>query len=335
MSSNANSMFDAFRKLETDPTDEKAAAEARPQKKAEAPDQKGEGEREGEGEGGPLVVPPVLRCSDCRTTLYQTYFAMAGRPVCAKCRQPYAKALAYGRGPKTNQRAMLWGVGTALGCALVFGIVSMTIPFIRHLLSIGIAFAVAKALMAATGNLGGRRFQYMAVAMLYGAIGVGSVFPVALALNDKNVLAAVAQQRENDKTLGQSPIGTSAELVGEQDKGADLVLDARRDIGALADQLEKEVNARRALAAIHVSMTPDQKQAQSLIYRDAVGMGLLMQVFFSPFVGLLTYGVFSAGIGLLLLIFSLHKAWRWTEMQTQLDLSGPHRVGSGPIPCLY
>ncbi|HEV8366256.1 MAG TPA: hypothetical protein VGQ52_22265 [Gemmatimonadaceae bacterium] len=323
MPSNANSMFDAFRKLEDEPKDEKDAQPARQEKK------------EAEPESGPAVVPPVLRCSDCRTTLYQTYFAMAGRPVCAKCRVPYAKALAFGRGPQTNTRALMWGMGAALGCALVFGLVSMTVPFIRHLLSIGIAYAVAKSVMAATGNLGGRRFQYMAVAMLYAAIGIGSVFPVAMALNDKSVLAAVTQQRENDKTLGQNPLGNSAELVGESDKGADLVLDARRDIGAIADQLEKQVGARRALAAIHVSMTPDQKHAQNLIYRGEVGMGLLMQLAFSPFVGLLTYGVYSGGIGLLLLIFSLHKAWRWTEMQTQLDLSGPHKVGGGPIPCLY
>lgn len=318
-------MFDAFRKLETEPTDEKDAQPVRNQKKTEEP----------EPENGAVVVPPVLRCSDCKTTLYQTYFAMAGRPVCSKCRAPYAKALAFGRGPKANQRALMWGLGAALGCALVFGLVSMTIPFIRHLLSVAIAYAVAKSVMAATGNLGGRRFQYMAVAMLYGAIGIGSVFPVAMALNDKNVLAAVEQQRQNDKTLGQNPLGNSTELIGEQDKGADLVLDARRDIGAVADHLEKQVNARRALAAIHVSMTPDQKQAQVLIYKGEVGMGLLMQFLFSPFVGLLTYGVFSAGIGLLLLLFSLHKAWRWTEMQSQLDLSGPHRVGSGPIPALY
>lgn len=323
--SNANSMFDAFRKLETEPTDEKEQP-VRQQKKAEEED---------EAENGPAVVPPVLRCSDCKTTLYQTYFAMAGRPVCSKCRAPYAKALAYGRGPKTNQRALMWGLGATLGCALVFGLVSMTIPFIRHLLSFGIAYAVAKSVMAATGNLGGRRFQIMAVAMLYGAIGIGSVFPVAVALNDKSVAAAVEQQRENDKTLGGNPIGTSMDLVGEKDKGADLVLDARRDIGAVADQLEKQVNARRALAAIHVSMTPDQKHAQNLIYNGQVGMGLLMQFLLSPFVGLLTYGVYSGGIGLLLLVVSLFKAWRWTEMQTYLDLSGPHRVGSGPIPPLY
>jgi len=323
MSSNANSMFDAFRKLEDEPKDEKDAKPARQENE------------EAEPETGPAVVPPVLRCSDCRTTLYQTYFAMAGRPVCGKCRAPYAKALAFGRGPKTNVRALTWGMGAALGCALVFGLVSMTVPFIRHLLSIGIAYAVAKSVMAATGNLGGRRFQYIAVAMLYAAIGIGSVFPVAMALNDKSVLAAVEQQRKNDNALGRNPLGNSAELVGESDKGADLVLNARNDIAAVADQLEKQVNARRALAAIHVSMTPDQKHAQNLVYRGEVGMGLLMQLVFSPFVGLLTYGVYSGGIGLLLLVFSLYKAWRWTELQTQLDLSGPHRVGSGPIPSLY
>jgi hypothetical protein len=226
-------------------------------------------------------------------------------------------------------------MGAALGGALVFGLTSMTIPFVRHLLSLGIAYAVAKAVMAATGNMGGRRFQYMAVAMMYGAIGLGSIFPVAMALDDKNVLAAVEQQRENAKIARENPVLNSAQLIGEQDKGADVVLDARRDISAMAEQMEKSVNARRAMAAIHVSMTPDQKQAQNLIYKGQVGMGLLTQFFFSPFVGLLTYGVFSAGVGLLLLVFSLHKAWRWTEMQMLLELSGPHRVGSGPIAPLY
>lgn len=322
MSSNANSMFDAFRKLDPDPAEEKKAEPARQKKEEHEP-------------AAPVAAPPVLRCSDCKQTLYQTYFAMAGRPVCPKCRAPYAKAIALGRGAQANRRALLWGLGAALGGALVFGIVSMTIPFIRHLLSFGIAYAVAKAVMSATGNFGGRRFQVMAVALLYGAIGVGSVFPVALALDDKNVLAAVEQQRINEKTIRESPLGNSTQLIGEPDKGADVVLDARRDIGTLADQLEKQVNNRRALAAIHVSMTPDQKQAQNLIYKGQVGIGLVMQFLFAPFVGLLTYGVYSAGIGLLLLIFSIHKAWRWTELQQHLDLSGPHRVGSGPIPPLY
>jgi hypothetical protein len=319
----ANSMFDAFRKLDPEPSDAPKAGPIRPKKEEQEP------------EGTPVAVPPVLRCSDCKTTLYQTYFAMSGRAVCSKCRAPYAKAIAYGRGPKANQRALLWGMGAALGGALVFGLTSMTIPFVRHLLSLGIAYAVAKAVMAATGNMGGRRFQYMAVAMMYGAIGLGSIFPVAMALDDKNVLAAVEQQRENAKIARENPVLNSAQLIGEQDKGADVVLDARRDISAMAEQMEKSVNARRAMAAIHVSMTPDQKQAQNLIYKGQVGMGLLTQFFFSPFVGLLTYGVFSAGVGLLLLVFSLHKAWRWTEMQMLLELSGPHRVGSGPIAPLY
>jgi len=60
-----------------------------------------------------------------------------------------------------------------------------------------------------------------------------------------------------------------------------------------------------------------------------------MTFFFSPFVGLLNYGIFSAGVGLLLLVYSIFRAWRWTEQQQYLELSGPHKVGEGPIPPMY
>jgi hypothetical protein len=324
------SLYDAFKKVATEGDEASPAPE-----KPALPQQPKETTAE---DGNPkLDVPPVLRCSDCRVTMYKTYFAMAGRPVCAKCRAPYAKAISRGRGPEATRRAVLWGTGAALGCAIVFGGVSMTMPFLRHLLSFGIAYAVTKAVMSATGNVGGRFQQYLTVALTYAAIGLGSAMPVALALNDESVHKAVAQQRANDSLVARSPIGNSAELVGEADKGADLVLNARQQIGDMAEALERQVNARRALAAIHVGMTPDQKHAQQLVAggSGAIAIGLVMLLVFAPFVGLLAYGVFSGGVGLLLLILSLFKAWRWTEVKDLLELTGPHRVGEGPIPTLY
>ena len=320
----SDDMYDAFKKVESAGDKPKPPSSGRTSEQAPV-------------ESGPLVVPPVLRCSDCHETMYKTYFSMAGRALCAKCRAPYAKALAYGRGPGATRRAMLWGGGAALGCALLFGVVSMTVPFIRHLLVFGIAWTVMKAVMAATGSLGGRNYQIVTVCLTYAAIGLGSAFPVALALDDKSVHAAVAQQRANDSLLAGTPLGTSSELVGQADAGADLVLDARREIGEVADALEKQVNARRSLAKIHVGMTPDQKHASRLILQggNAVTVGLLVTFFFAPFASLLTYGIFSGGVGLLLLVYSLFKAWRWTEQQVVLELTGPHRVGQGPIPTLY
>lgn len=222
-----------------------------------------------------------------------------------------------------------------MGCALLFGIVSMTVPYVRNLLSFGIAFAIAKAIMAATGNLGGRTFQYMTVALIYGAIGLGSVLPVAIALDDKSVIAAVDAQRAYDAQLKGSAIGTSTELTGEKDAGADVVLDARRDIGAIAEDLEKQVHARRALAQIHIGMSEPQKQAQLVRAGGAIVPSLVVMFFVSPFLGLLSSGVFAAGVGLLLLAYSLHKAWRWTDVQMPCELSGPFRVGTGPIPAMY
>lgn len=322
MFTNDDSMFDSFRKLESD------AENKEPETKEQ---------QEQEPDESSKTVPPVLRCSDCRLNLFQTYFALSGRPVCAKCRVPYAKAIAYGRGPRAVQRALRWGLGVALGSALVFAGISMTVPFIRHLLVIGIAFAVTKAVMAATGKLGGRPYQWITVVLTYSALGLGSAIPVACALDDKSVLAAVEQQRKNEENMRNSVLGNATELTGAPDKGADLVLDARRDIATLAEDLEKQVRGRQDLAKIHVGMGEHQKQAQQLMAggKSTIVTGLIMIFFFAPFVGLLSFGIYSAAVGLLMMIFSIYKAWKWTEVQVYWELSGPFRVGAGPIPPLY
>jgi hypothetical protein len=62
-----------------------------------------------------------------------------------------------------------------------------------------------------------------------------------------------------------------------------------------------------------------------------------MIAFFTlPVLAMFEFGLYVAGVGLLALGFSLYKAWNLTDGQgLDLHLSGPHRVGSGPLQATF
>src|SRR5215208_2275186 len=68
------------------------------------------------------ISTAFLPCSDCRAPMRTHYFALDTRPVCPKCRAGYEKRIAYGRGPGSLARILLWGGGAALAGAIVLGL---------------------------------------------------------------------------------------------------------------------------------------------------------------------------------------------------------------------
>src|SRR5687768_1122107 len=58
--------------------------------------------------------------------------------------------------------------------------------------------------------------------------------------------------------------------------------------------------------------------------------------FFLPVLAMFEYGLYVAGVGLLAIGFALYKAWDLTDGQgLDLQLSGPFRVGQGPIQSTF
>src|SRR5215510_5635004 len=100
----------------------------------------------------PVKVPPALPCSDCKEVMRGVYFALDGRPVCAKCRVPYQEKVAFGTGPAAMRRAVLYGAGAAAIGAIALGVVVLGFGFGRIPMAIGIAYLVAKAIGKATGD---------------------------------------------------------------------------------------------------------------------------------------------------------------------------------------
>jgi len=50
-----------------------------------------------------------------------------------------------------------------------------------------------------------------------------------------------------------------------------------------------------------------------------------------PILANLQYGIYAAGLGLVAFAFGMKKAWDLTEGGMVLELSGPYKVGDGPI----
>ena len=50
-----------------------------------------------------------------------------------------------------------------------------------------------------------------------------------------------------------------------------------------------------------------------------------------PILANMQYGMYAAGLGLLAFAFGMKKAWDLAANGIELELSGPYKVGEGPI----
>jgi hypothetical protein len=66
--------------------------------------------------------------------------------------------------------------------------------------------------------------------------------------------------------------------------------------------------------------------------RGAMLMGVIGLLFILPILSSFSYGIYAGVISIFALGFGLKKAWELTALVTDYDLSGPFRVGEGPIP---
>src|SRR5688572_8049554 len=125
----------------------------------------------------PPASAPYMSCSECRADMRDRYFALNERPICAKCRPEFAKRIQRGTGAGAFQRAFLQGLITALVGAAILGTGVLFIPFVRIFVVIAVGHFIGKRIMAAVDGYGGRRYQWLAVALTWFAIGLGSLVP--------------------------------------------------------------------------------------------------------------------------------------------------------------
>jgi hypothetical protein len=111
-------------------------------------------------------------CSGCGAALGGEYHELNGHHVCAACRAREEAAFGLDRQWSRFAVAAAYGFGAALaGGLLYWGFVKVThIEF--GLMAIAVGWLVGKAVMKGSNMRGGRRYQYLALALTYFSISV-------------------------------------------------------------------------------------------------------------------------------------------------------------------
>jgi len=280
----------------------------------------------------PAKIPPALSCSDCKAVLRTTYFVMNERPVCPKCRGEYKAKVDRGTGNAAMMRAIGYGAGASLAGAALFSAFLLVAPGVRllgGLVGIGIGMLVARAIGKATASYGGRRYQIVAVTCTYMAISLAAMAPVIRTVYKIN---HVKVPPKSESRAG--PAGEQAELREELNsvtpaENEDPAVTAQREKeAARADSIQRLEAARAAVR----NGSPDGSFASRLngsvgsVLVGAIGLFIVL-----PIISSFGYGLYAGVLTIFALIYGMKKAWEMTELVTDYQLSGPFRVGTGPI----
>jgi hypothetical protein len=157
-------------------------------------------------------------CSHCKVAIRERYWRANDKIFCAVCRGQIAAAIEGSRAKASFGKAVLLGGAVALACGIGYAIFVQASGMQLALVTIGIAWAVAKTVRSASGALGGRRFQILAVLLTYVGSAMGYAGPVLHAFRDR------AEKRAEKKNADDEADSPSTSKADKPAAGAGMVL---------------------------------------------------------------------------------------------------------------
>jgi hypothetical protein len=248
-----------------------------------------------------------MSCSECRAPMREKYFSLNERPLCAKCCPKYARRI-----KRTDGAGAIWRVGLQGAIVAVVGVVALVVvitlfPPARIFLLIPIGYYIGKRMMSSLDGYSTRRYQYLAASLTYLCFLIGFTIPAVREQRD-----AVTRNAENRVKM-QGTMATQADAINEEL----AALNASR--GVAVDPSEEQA-------------APLQKKAAADDIGPGPGLALVL-LLFSPFFAMMQFGMMASAMGVMALVYAMYQAWKQTDGQGMtLDLTGPFRVGQGPIP---
>jgi hypothetical protein len=251
-------------------------------------------------------------CSFCKTALSAGYYRINGKLACANCVQQVQNAM-----PKDSHaafvRAIIFGsVGALIGMALYAGIEIATKLTIGYL-ALGVGYIVAKAMLIGSGNIGGRRYQFVAVALTYAAISVAFV-PVMM-----------TQMYKQGKFGQKTNVGAKAPETPAVPNTAQPSVETPGEPPQPPAASSDSTAAPSAESQPSVPSIPETKQAPKKPSGMSLlkGLGMLLLVgLASPFLELAD--PVHGAIGLVILFVGLNIAWRMTAGARKVSIEGPY-----------
>jgi hypothetical protein len=148
----------------------------------------------------------ALVCKNCSQPIISAYYDVSGHSVCAECRTKIGAIMETPTGVAPLVKAGLFGLGAGIAGAIVYYAVLALLNLEIGIVAILIGYMVGYAVRKGAGG-GGRRFQVMAVALTYAAVGLAYTPIVFKAADDHRNQAA---QQATDSASAAAPAETSA-----------------------------------------------------------------------------------------------------------------------------
>ncbi len=115
---------------------------------------------------------PAAVCVACKNSIVSDYYQLNGKVTCADCRVAIEDAISTPEGVGPFARSAGLGILAAIaGAAIYFGVIALANLEIG-IIAIAIGYMVGWAVRKGAGGRGGRRFQVLAVALTYWAVGL-------------------------------------------------------------------------------------------------------------------------------------------------------------------
>ena len=287
----------------------------------------------------PAKVEPFISCSECKTPMRKSYYALNERPICGKCRMPYAKTIVASEGPGAFTRtAIQAGIIAIVGAAVLAGIVAV-FPPAKILVVIPIGWLIGKRIISSVDNYSNQSYQKLAVGLTYTALLAGMSIGAVRGMKEDTA------RRAEVRTKMQGTAATQDDAIAEEMKSmraADSIeavqngetfdpddtmeADDTTTIMTGDAELDSAFVREKRRAALEAAAPPPELP-------KGPGPGLLAFMFLlTPFLGMIGNGMAFSAAGVAAVGYSLYLAWKLTDGQGRdLQLSGPYKVGEGPI----
>lgn len=279
--------------------------------------------------GGAAAAAAV--CVKCAAPITGYYYENAGAVYCPKCKRLAEEASGGASDTRSGgsmTRATLLGLGAAIVGAVGYWAFIKITDFEWALVSIAVGILVAKAIRKGNGDRGGRRYQILAVALTYLAIG-GAYVPFAL----EGASEASSKQHAT----------TSSTTAAAPDKGenavADEVATAQRAATSAASAASAVASDAGSVAAPHAeSSAPSRAESAkpkqiSLAKAIPLFLGAVVVLALVGPVLIIFGGMPGSIINIAIIGFALRRAWLMTAAGagvTAPAFSGPYNVKSRP-----
>ncbi len=246
-------------------------------------------------------------CALCRQPIHGSYYRIRGAMACEACTQQVLM-----RKPVDTHAAFVRAVFFGCGAALLGLILYSAVGIIFHLeigfISLAVGYMVGKAMMKGSGEIGGRRYQWVAVVLTYAAVTVSAV-PVGIS----QYMAShnhTKQIRQGTATTQPTP---TAPKVAPGSSPAAQGTQPSQDAAANADQ--KVAPSQTATPAAAPRTINGWKLLKLLAL--LLGYGLA-----SPVLGVMSSPL-SGLIGVVILFVGVRIAWQIAAGRSLPAIEGP------------